>query len=98
MDQSKREAFAFACDGAVLVRGFLDAGQMAMCRAAFDWNIANPGSSAVAVYPGSERERHRDNANPRVAERLTAVGVTQLARPEFLVEIRAMAVKGSALA
>jgi enamine deaminase RidA (YjgF/YER057c/UK114 family) len=27
----------------------------------------------------------------------TAVGVTQLARPEFLVEIRAVAVVGSAL-
>ncbi len=71
MDQSKRDAFAR--DGAVLIEGFLDAGQMAMCRAAFDWNVANPGPSAVTVSPGTGSEHHNDNANPRAAERLKAL-------------------------
>ncbi|HUO13059.1 MAG TPA: phytanoyl-CoA dioxygenase family protein [Caulobacteraceae bacterium] len=71
MDQSKREAFAR--DGAILVEGFLDAEQMATCRAAFDWNIANPGPAAVTVFPGSRSEHHNDNANPRAAERLKAL-------------------------
>lgn len=68
MDRSKRDAFAR--DGAVLIEGFLDAEQLAMCRAAFDWNIANPGPSAVTVFPGTGSEHHNDNANPRAAEHL----------------------------
>jgi ectoine hydroxylase-related dioxygenase (phytanoyl-CoA dioxygenase family) len=68
MDRSKRAAFA--ADGAVLIEGFLDADQLARCRAAFDWNIANPGPNAAAVYRGTDKEHHVDNANPRAAERL----------------------------
>ncbi|HUO13058.1 MAG TPA: RidA family protein [Caulobacteraceae bacterium] len=40
----------------------------------------------------------KDEFFPRNYPSWTAVGVTQLARPEFLVEIRAVAVVGSALA
>jgi ectoine hydroxylase-related dioxygenase (phytanoyl-CoA dioxygenase family) len=68
MDRSKRDAFASA--GAVLIEGFLNATQLAMCRAAFDWNIANPGPAAHTLFPGTGKEHHNDNANPRAAEHL----------------------------
>ena len=71
MDPAKRTSFAN--DGAVLIEGFLSAEQLAHCRAAFDWNIANPGPNATTVYRGTDKEIHVDNANPRSAERLNAL-------------------------
>lgn len=71
MDRSTREAFAR--DGAVLIEGFLEPEQLAQCRAAFDWAIANPGPNGHTLYPGTHQEHHNDNANPLAAERLNAL-------------------------
>ncbi len=60
----------YARDGAVLIEGFLDAGRLSRCRAAYDWNIANPGPNAQTLYSGTDKEHHVDNANPRSAVRL----------------------------
>jgi ectoine hydroxylase-related dioxygenase (phytanoyl-CoA dioxygenase family) len=71
MNQGK--GAALAKDGAILVEGFLDAGQLARCRAAFDWNIANPGPNGITLFKGTDKEHHNDNANPRAADRLKAL-------------------------
>jgi len=60
----------FARDGAVLIEGFLDAGQLSRCRAAYDWSVANPGPNAQTLFRGTDQEHHVDNANPRAADRL----------------------------
>ncbi|KWE86655.1 phytanoyl-CoA dioxygenase family protein [Burkholderia ubonensis] len=68
MDESKRKAFAE--DGAVLIEGLLSEEQLAMCRAAFDWGIENPGPMASSMLDGTEFKSHVDNANPYAKERL----------------------------
>jgi ectoine hydroxylase-related dioxygenase (phytanoyl-CoA dioxygenase family) len=67
MTRSQRDAFAE--DGAILVKGCLDEGQLASCRAAFDWAIANPGPNVATKYKESQRS-HVDNANPIAKPRL----------------------------
>jgi hypothetical protein len=68
MDAIRRKAFAE--DGAVLIEGFLKPEQLARCRAAYDWCVANPGPLAVELFAGTEKETHNENANPRAAELL----------------------------
>lgn len=74
MDPTKRTDLAN--DGAVLIEGFLDSDQMARCRAAYDWNIANPGPMSQTLYPGTDKEHHNDNANPLAQERLKEMVAT----------------------
>src|SRR5277367_6817044 len=62
MDTSKRKAFAE--DGAVLIEGFLNAEQLAKCRAAYDWCVENPGPLAVELFASTEKETHNENAQP----------------------------------
>ncbi|MGC2306732.1 MAG: phytanoyl-CoA dioxygenase family protein [Candidatus Binatus sp.] len=68
MNASTRKAFAE--DGAVLIEKFLDAEQLARCRAVFDWCVENPGPLAVELFAGTEKETYNENANPGAAERL----------------------------
>ena len=84
MQRSKREAFAE--DGAVLVEGFLDAAQLARCREAFDWNIANPGPNVLTVYRGTAKEHHVDNCNPKSADRLREL-VRSIPFGEFFADL-----------
>jgi ectoine hydroxylase-related dioxygenase (phytanoyl-CoA dioxygenase family) len=84
MDQSIRDAFAK--DGAILVEGFLNEGQMARCREAYDWNIANPGPMATTIFHGTDQANHNDNANPRAAEKLNAL-VASLPFGEFFADL-----------
>ena len=68
MDEAVREAFRR--DGAVLIKDRLDERELAMCREAFDWAVANPGPYATSMYAGSEQRSHVDNANPLAKQRL----------------------------
>lgn len=71
MQDSMRKAFHD--DGAVLVKGCLNEEQLAHCRAAFDWAIANPGPYASRMYKGTEQQSHVDNSNPLAKARLDAL-------------------------
>lgn len=77
---------AFLEDGAVRAEGVLNAGDLAKCREAFDWAIANPGPAAHTLYPGTDKEHHNDNANPRAAERLKALALA-LPFGDYLAEL-----------
>lgn len=68
MDESLREAFRN--DGAVLMKGCLNKEELAMCREAFDWAVANPGPSASVMYDGTPQRSLVDNANPLAKDRL----------------------------
>jgi hypothetical protein len=68
MQDSMRQAFLD--DGAVLVKGVLNAEQLAQCRAAFDWAVENPGPNAFRIFDGTEQQSHNDNANPLAKARL----------------------------
>lgn len=68
MDETKRKAFAE--DGAVVMEGCLNKDQLALCRAAFDWNVNNPGPMATTLFDGTEHKSHVDNANPLAKQRL----------------------------
>jgi ectoine hydroxylase-related dioxygenase (phytanoyl-CoA dioxygenase family) len=68
MNASTRKAFAE--DGAVLIERFLNAEQLARCRASYDWCVENPGPMALELFAGTEKETHNENANPGAAERL----------------------------
>jgi ectoine hydroxylase-related dioxygenase (phytanoyl-CoA dioxygenase family) len=62
MDETLRKAYRE--DGAVLIKGLLSHDELAHCRRAFDWAIANPGPNASAMYDGTEQRSHVDNCNP----------------------------------
>src|SRR5262245_48985350 len=68
MQDSIRKAFRE--DGAVLVKGVLSTEQLARCRVAFDWAVANPGPNAFRIFDGTEQQSHNDNANPLAKARL----------------------------
>jgi ectoine hydroxylase-related dioxygenase (phytanoyl-CoA dioxygenase family) len=68
MEESLRRAFRD--DGAVLVKGVLNEDELARCRAAFDWAVANPGPNAFRIFEGTEHQTHNDNANPLAKARL----------------------------
>ncbi len=68
MDDSMRRALRD--DGAVLVKGVLSDRQLARCREAFDWAVANHGPNAYRIFEGTEQQSHNDNANPRAKARL----------------------------
>jgi ectoine hydroxylase-related dioxygenase (phytanoyl-CoA dioxygenase family) len=68
VQQAARKAFRE--DGAVLIKQCLNEEQLAQCRAAFDWIIANPGPFASRMYRGTEHQSQIDNANPFAKERL----------------------------
>ncbi|MFI7103475.1 phytanoyl-CoA dioxygenase family protein [Streptomyces sp. NPDC050161] len=71
MNESVREAFRN--DGATLLKDCLDEGQLAQCREAFDWAVANPGPHASSMFDGSEQRSVVDNANPLAKDRLDAL-------------------------
>ncbi len=66
----------FQEDGAVLVKNCLDAEQLAACREAFDWAVANPGPAAFQIFDGTVHQTHNDNSNPKAKERLDALVAT----------------------
>src|SRR6516162_2653715 len=68
MEPSQRKAFAQ--DGAVLIERFLNAEQLARCRAVCDWCVENPGPLALELFAGTEKETHNENANPGAAQQL----------------------------
>ena len=71
MEPSVRDAYRQ--DGAVLIENCLDADQLAACREAFDWAIANPGPKAFQIFDGSIHATANDNANPLAKDRLDAL-------------------------
>jgi ectoine hydroxylase-related dioxygenase (phytanoyl-CoA dioxygenase family) len=68
MDDALRTAYRE--DGAVLIKGLLSRDDLARCRAAFDWAVANPGPNASAMYDGTEQRSHVDNCNQLAKPRL----------------------------
>jgi ectoine hydroxylase-related dioxygenase (phytanoyl-CoA dioxygenase family) len=66
--RASAEREAFRANGAVLFEGVLDANQLAMCRAAFDCGIANPGPHATQLFKGSDHRTRNDNANPNLVD------------------------------
>lgn len=64
---------AFHEDGAVLVKGLLTPEQLARCREAFDWAVANHGPHATRLFAGTTQQSHVDNANPKAKARLEAL-------------------------
>lgn len=84
MDQSVRDAYRN--DGAVLIKNCLNADELARCREAFDWAVANPGPAAYQIFAGSQHQTHNDNANPRAKERLDAL-VPTLPFGELLADL-----------
>jgi ectoine hydroxylase-related dioxygenase (phytanoyl-CoA dioxygenase family) len=79
MERSRVKACAavsrdtFHKDGAVLMEGVLDAGQLQACRVVFDWGFAHPGPGATGLFDGTEHRTHNDNANPNLLERCNAL-------------------------
>jgi ectoine hydroxylase-related dioxygenase (phytanoyl-CoA dioxygenase family) len=71
MDEAQRKAYRE--DGAILVKGCLDKGQLAACRAAFDWAVENPGPHATTMYQGTAAQSHVDNCNPNAKPKLDAL-------------------------
>ena len=74
MDASLRKQYEE--DGAVLIRNCLNQEQLAQCRAAFDWAVANPGPAAFQIFNGTEHQTHNDNSNPNAKEKLDALVAT----------------------
>jgi ectoine hydroxylase-related dioxygenase (phytanoyl-CoA dioxygenase family) len=68
MEEALRKAYRE--DGAVLIKGCLGPDQLAQCRAAYDWAIANPGPHASKMYAGTGQRSHVDNCNPQAKPRL----------------------------
>lgn len=74
MDESMRTAFRD--EGAVLVKDCLDPAQLARCRDAFDWAVANPGPHASSMFDGTQQRALVDNANPLAKARLDELVTT----------------------
>ena len=74
MDQSVREALRH--DGAVLIQGCLNDDELARCREALDWAVANPGLFAHGLVDEFGQKTHNDNANPLAKDRLDALVAT----------------------
>ncbi|GHB32732.1 hypothetical protein GCM10010377_23960 [Streptomyces viridiviolaceus] len=74
MDETLRKAFRD--EGAFLVKDCLDEAQLASCREAFDWAVANPGPNASSMFDGTEQRSLVDNANPLAKERLDELVTT----------------------
>jgi hypothetical protein len=55
---------AFRRDGVVFLKGALDADDMRLCRAAFDWTRAHPGPGASEFYADQPGKLYQDLANP----------------------------------
>lgn len=71
MDETVREAYR--TDGAVLIEDCLDDDELARCREAFDWAVANPGPFAHQIRDSATTKTHNDNANPRAKDLLDAL-------------------------
>lgn len=84
MDAELREQFHR--DGAIVLRNALNEEQLAACREAFDWAVANPGPNATSMFEGTEQRSHVDNANPAAKERLDDL-VTKLPFGEIFAEL-----------
>lgn len=84
MDAALRKQFNE--DGAVVLRNCLNKDQLAACRAAFDWAVANPGPMASMMFDGTEQRSHVDNANPEAKQRLDEL-VTKLPFGDIFSEI-----------
>lgn len=67
---NEREQYDLLNDGAVLIEGCLDREQLARCRAAYDWAVANHGPNAYRIFDGTEQQSHNDNANPLAKAKL----------------------------
>jgi hypothetical protein len=50
-------------DGVVLLEGALDPEALALCRAAFEWSLANPGPAASPLLPGTAGRSYQDLLN-----------------------------------
>ncbi len=74
MDAELRNRFQE--DGAVLIKSCLSADEMAQCREAFDWAVANPGPMAFQIFDGTQHQTHNDNSNPNAKEKLDALVAT----------------------
>ena len=74
MDAALRQQYRE--DGVVLVRNCLSAEQLAACREAYDWAVANPGPFAFQIFEGTQHQTHNDNSNPNAKERLDALVAT----------------------
>jgi ectoine hydroxylase-related dioxygenase (phytanoyl-CoA dioxygenase family) len=61
---------SFLADGAVLLEGCLRTEDLARCREAYDWAVANHGPYAYRIFDGTEQQSHNDNANPHAKARL----------------------------
>lgn len=64
---------AYRRDGAVLVKGALNKAELAKCRAALDWAVANPGPNASGMLRGTSQESFVDNSNPAAKPKLDAL-------------------------
>lgn len=90
MDQATRDAYRN--DGAVLLKGALNAQQLAECRAAFDFDLDNPGPGAHRLYYSEQKtditklQSHVDNANPLAKEHLDEL-VTRLPFGELFADL-----------
>jgi ectoine hydroxylase-related dioxygenase (phytanoyl-CoA dioxygenase family) len=71
MEDTLRQRYAE--DGAVIVKNCLNKNQLALCRAAFDWAVANPGPHATAIFKGTDQQSHVDNCNPLAKPKLDAL-------------------------
>ena len=54
----------FRDDGVTVIRGALDANDLALAQAAFDWSLANPSPSASRPFDGIEGAFYQDLGNP----------------------------------
>ncbi|MEM7541016.1 MAG: phytanoyl-CoA dioxygenase family protein [Pseudomonadota bacterium] len=50
----------FANDGAIKVERFLSAQELGECRRCFDFNLANPGPTALPIFAGTEHQHYND--------------------------------------
>ncbi|MGW6355994.1 hypothetical protein ACWFR5_12420 [Streptomyces sp. NPDC055092] len=62
MGKSVREAFRK--DGTALIKNCLDDAQLAQCREAFDWAVANPGPNATSSRNFTSSSQWRPGGRP----------------------------------
>ena len=76
----------FARDGAFKAEGLLSATELDACRRCFDFNLANPGPTALEVYQGTSDEHYNDLGTAKSLEVYRPM-LEELGFADFLAEL-----------
>ena len=77
---------AFSSDGVIKAKGLLSAAELAECRRCFDFNLANPGPTALEIYAGTSDSHYNDLGTAKSLEVYRPM-LEKLAFAEFLADL-----------